>query len=225
MTKTMIQKSLSRYGGGTRLLGFVNSASFFQVPSCRNISTQANRQDYFRKSQTTTEEIQQFACLWLVSLMGNYCRCVAGRELYRQPGKQTIKQLLSGLRGRVLLKNSTGIEVFVQLLQNNLLVTSFISSFYRTCDLATELNFHLTEYQTGRLGKLDEVAEPSRQVDFTIFTVYVRFHMIIIQVVVGGEVIEYISMEMGVIRLTGGEVALFHLSQVSNLKHQCQCQT
>ena len=49
--------------------------------------------------------------------------------------------------------------------------------------------------------------------------------MIIIQVVVGGEVIEYISMEMGVIRLTGGEVALFHLSQVSNLKHQCQCQT
>ena len=38
--------------------------------------------------------------------------------------------------------------------------------------------------------------------------------MIIIQVVVGGEVIEYISMEMGVIRLTGGEVALFHLSQV-----------
>ena len=26
--------------------------------------------------------------------------------------------------------------------------------------------------------------------------------------------IEYISMEMGVIRLTGGEVALFHLSQV-----------
>ena len=36
--------------------------------------------------------------------------------------------------------------------------------FYRTRDLATELNFHLTEYQTGRLGKLDEVAEPSRQV-------------------------------------------------------------
>ena len=37
-------------------------------------------------------------------------------------------------------------------------------TFYRTHDLATELNFHLTEYQTGRLGKLDEVAEPSRQV-------------------------------------------------------------
>ena len=35
---------------------------------------------------------------------------------------------------------------------------------YRTHDLATELNFHLTEYQTGRLGKPDEVAEPSRQV-------------------------------------------------------------
>ena len=35
---------------------------------------------------------------------------------------------------------------------------------------------------------------------------------------VGGEVIEYISMEMGVIRLTGGEVALFHLSQVFELK-------
>ena len=30
--------------------------------------------------------------------------------------------------------------------------------------------------------------------------------------------IEYISMEMGVIRLTGGEVALFHLSQVFELK-------
>ena len=40
---------------------------------------------------------------------------------------------------------------------------------------------------------------------------------IIMQVVVGGEVIEYISMEMGVIRLTGGEVALFHLSQVFGL--------
>ena len=34
------------------------------------------------------------------------------------------------------------------------------------------------------------------------------------QVVVGGEVIEYISLEMGVVRLTGGDVALFHLSQV-----------
>ena len=34
------------------------------------------------------------------------------------------------------------------------------------------------------------------------------------QIVVGGEVIEYISMEMGVVRLTAGEVALFHLSQV-----------
>ena len=37
---------------------------------------------------------------------------------------------------------------------------------------------------------------------------------IIMQVVVGGEVIEYISTEMGVIRLIGEEVALFHLSQV-----------
>ena len=40
--------------------------------------------------------------------------------------------------------------------------------FYRTRDLATELNFHLTEYQTGRLGKLDEVAEPSRQVSLNL---------------------------------------------------------
>ena len=34
----------------------------------------------------------------------------------------------------------------------------------RRSDLAVELNFHLTEYQTGRLGRLDEMNEPSRQV-------------------------------------------------------------
>ena len=36
----------------------------------------------------------------------------------------------------------------------------------------------------------------------------------LIQVVVGGEVIEYVSMEMGVVRLAEGDTALFHLSQV-----------
>ena len=72
----------------------------------------------------------------------------------------------------------------------------------------------MTEYQTGRLGKLDEVAEPSRQVSLKLYLIYWVIFGIIMQVVVGGEVIEYISTEMGVIRLTGGEVALFHLSQV-----------
>ena len=41
---------------------------------------------------------------------------------------------------------------------------------------------------------------------------------------VGGEVIEYISMERGVVRWTGGEVALFHLSQVflsKSMPDQC----
>ena len=36
----------------------------------------------------------------------------------------------------------------------------------------------------------------------------------LIQVVVGGEVIEYITMEMGVVKLAEGDTALFHLSQV-----------
>ena len=36
----------------------------------------------------------------------------------------------------------------------------------------------------------------------------------LLQVVVGGEVIEYVSMEMGVVRLAEGDTALFHLSQV-----------
>ena len=42
----------------------------------------------------------------------------------------------------------------------------------------------------------------------------VRFDIMSYRLWLGGEVIEYISMEMGMVRLIGGEVALFHLSQV-----------
>ena len=101
--------------------------------------------------------------LWQFSYLCKL-RCVAGRELFLRLERQTIRQLLSGWMGKALLRNSIGIE-FIPL-QNNQLIfysSSFIP-FDRTRDLASELNFHLTEYQTGRLGKLDEVAEPSRQV-------------------------------------------------------------
>jgi hypothetical protein len=66
---------------------------------------------------------------------------------------------------------------------------------HRTPELAAELNFHLTEFQTGRLGRLDELLEPGRQA------------------VVAGEVVEYISHELGVARLAEGGAALFHLEQ------------
>ena len=101
--------------------------------------------------------------LWQFSYLCKL-RCVVGRELFLRLERQTIRQLLSGLMGKALLRNSIGIELLP--FQNNLLIfygSSFIP-FDRTRDLASELNFHLTEYQTGRLGKLDEVAEPSRQV-------------------------------------------------------------
>ena len=101
--------------------------------------------------------------LWQFSYLCKL-RCVVGRELFLRLERQTIRQLLSGWMGKALLRNSIGIE-FIPL-QNNQLIfysSSFIP-FDRTRDLASELNFHLTEYQTGRLGKLDEVAEPSRQV-------------------------------------------------------------
>ena len=101
--------------------------------------------------------------LWQFSYLCKL-RCVVGRELFLRLERQTIRQLLSGWMGKALLRNSIGIELLA--FQNNLLIfygSSFIP-FDRTRDLASELNFHLTEYQTGRLGKLDEVAEPSRQV-------------------------------------------------------------
>ena len=101
--------------------------------------------------------------LWQFSYLCKL-RCVVGRELFLRLERQTIRQLLSGWMGKALLRNSIGIE-FIPL-QNNQLIfysSSFIP-FDRTRDLASELNFHLTEYQTGRLGKLDEVVEPSRQV-------------------------------------------------------------
>ena len=101
--------------------------------------------------------------LWQFSYLCKL-RCVVGRELFLRLERQTIRQLLSGWMGKALLRNSIGIELLP--LQNNQLIfysSSFIP-FDRTRDLASELNFHLTEYQTGRLGKLDEVAEPSRQV-------------------------------------------------------------
>ena len=85
--------------------------------------------------------------------------------------------------------------------------------FIRRPDLAVELNFHLTEYQTGRLGRLDEMNEPSRQVRKYHLATFDPSHLAL-QVVVGGEVIEYISMEMGVVKLAEGDTALFHLSQV-----------
>ena len=97
--------------------------------------------------------------LWYLSQTCHCNRCDAGLELCLQLEKQTIRQLLSGLRERVLLRNCIG--TFAQQSFTDTLLHFFL---YRTHDLATELNFHLTEYQTGRLGKLDEVAEPSRQV-------------------------------------------------------------
>eukprot|EP00092_Neocalanus_flemingeri_P001498 GFUD01001599.1.p1 GENE.GFUD01001599.1~~GFUD01001599.1.p1 ORF type:complete len:972 (-),score=277.02 GFUD01001599.1:75-2990(-) len=71
-------------------------------------------------------------------------------------------------------------------------------TLYRTAELAAELNFHLTEYQTGTLGKLDEVVPPSKH----------RSLEAVVQ--------EYVSHEVGVARLTGadGGVVLFHLAQV-----------
>ena len=69
---------------------------------------------------------------------------------------------------------------------------------YRTSELPAELNFHLTEYQTGAMGKLDMVVPPAKH----------RSMEAVVQ--------EYISHEMGVARLTGadGGVVLFHLGQV-----------
>ena len=101
--------------------------------------------------------------LWQFSYLCKL-RCVVGRELFLRLERQTIRQLLSGWMGKALLRNSIGIELLP--LQNNhsIFYSSSFIPFDRTRDLASELNFHLTEYQTGRLGKLDEVAEPSRQV-------------------------------------------------------------
>jgi len=71
-------------------------------------------------------------------------------------------------------------------------------TLYRTNELAAELNFHLTEYQTGTLGKLDEVVPPTKH----------RSLEAVVQ--------EYVSHEMGVAKLTGadGGVVLFHLAQI-----------
>ena len=68
----------------------------------------------------------------------------------------------------VWLEGESPVEELYRYLESFLLLFLH-SSLYRTHDLATELNFHLTEYQTGRLGKLDEVAEPSRQVSLTTY--------------------------------------------------------
>ncbi len=70
---------------------------------------------------------------------------------------------------------------------------------FRTAELAAELNFHLAEYLSGRLGRLDMVV-PVAQHSSLDATVQ-----------------EYISHELGVAKLLGtGDkgVVLFHLDQV-----------
>lgn len=71
-------------------------------------------------------------------------------------------------------------------------------NLYRTTELPAELNFHLTEYQTGAMGKLDEVVPSAKH----------RSMEAVVQ--------EYVSHEIGVAKLTGadGGVVLFHLAQV-----------
>ena len=119
MTPPMRQISLFRFGGATQHLASVNSGSFFQAPSCPNTCIQANRQDNFRNYRRRIGLLPTFygsnksAALLALLTWHSYTRCVAGRELFHRPGKQTTRQLLSGLRARVLLRNSTGILKFL----------------------------------------------------------------------------------------------------------------
>ena len=69
-------------------------------------------------------------------------------------------------------------------------------SIYRTPDLVQELNFHLAEYSSGGLSSLDTVnATPTKLRS------------------VEGVVQEWISHEVGLVRLDDGGVALFHIAQ------------
>ena len=71
-------------------------------------------------------------------------------------------------------------------------------SLFRSRELPAELNFHLAQYQSGKCGKLDLVISADKHSSLE------------------GTVQEYISYEMGLVRLVGkdGGAVLFHLDQV-----------
>ena len=71
-------------------------------------------------------------------------------------------------------------------------------SVYKTRELPAELNFHLAQYNSGKCGKLELVLSVDQHSSLN------------------GTIQEYISYELGLIRLVGqnGGVVLFHLDQV-----------
>ena len=71
-------------------------------------------------------------------------------------------------------------------------------ALFRFRELPAELNFHLAQYQSGKCGKLEMVLSVDKHSSLE------------------GTVQEYVSFEMGVVRLMGkeGACALFHLDQV-----------